>query len=561
MIRTVLRGWTLFVCWWLLIFVFAVFGRAQQIPEVNHNGVTMYSPDKPFETLSAAEGITSGSLQAVLNPLACGTGAKPAWCSGSELGAWINSAIAACPSSGCQIEIPALTSGTSYSLGSPIIVTKNKVNIRCDSKAPMVTTYSSTPLGPDGYYYGPVDVTGDYFKIEGCYLDLSSFSVGLNGIHLFGSKHSKVLNNTLYSSRAAALGSLLGVRIEGKASNIATDDEVSGNWIRVPYIALSTGDYSENGIVFRNNYTQEGYEAFDFNGSGCGGSCPGPPDSYGIRYVNNTAINYPNSSYVESASDVLIANNHFVNDGALLGEFATLRVHQTTTNGTMRVNISNNEFIGSATTWAAIHVFQNASDYIISGNTIRMSGADGILIDSTSGTPIEGLISGNIFANNGTSNPSGGFCGVRLHQSSGNNVGFVTIFGNYGYDDQVTHSQLNLLCSDGARTPFQLIYSMNMVSSGTAAYSLPDGCSGCTLRYNGAAQDWRENGSCTMAAGTCSAQTLAQTYSAAPACFANWTGAGTLTGLLKVPSTTTTVTPASSVGTDTAVVNWGCFGN
>lgn len=70
-----------------------------------------------------------------------------------------------------------------------------------------------------------------------------------------------------------------------------------------------------------------------------------------------------------------------------------------------------------------------------------------------------------------------------------------------------------------------------------------------------------DKGACTMSSGTCAAQSLSGTYSAAPICVASWTGAGTLTGALKVPSTTTTVTPASSLGTDTAVVNWQCFGN
>lgn len=55
MIRTVLRGWTQIVCWWLFIFVFAVLGRGQQIPEVTHNGVRMYSPDKPFEHVTLEE--------------------------------------------------------------------------------------------------------------------------------------------------------------------------------------------------------------------------------------------------------------------------------------------------------------------------------------------------------------------------------------------------------------------------------------------------------------------------------------------------------------------------
>lgn len=70
-----------------------------------------------------------------------------------------------------------------------------------------------------------------------------------------------------------------------------------------------------------------------------------------------------------------------------------------------------------------------------------------------------------------------------------------------------------------------------------------------------------DQGSCTMTAGTCAAQNLVKTYTTAPNCVATWNGSGTLTGILKVPSTTTTVTPASSVNTDTAVVNWICFGN
>lgn len=71
----------------------------------------------------------------------------------------------------------------------------------------------------------------------------------------------------------------------------------------------------------------------------------------------------------------------------------------------------------------------------------------------------------------------------------------------------------------------------------------------------------KDEGSCTMSSGACSAQTLGHTYTAAPLCFLQWNGSGTLTGILKAPSTTTTVTPASSVGSDTAVVNWFCSGS
>lgn len=70
-----------------------------------------------------------------------------------------------------------------------------------------------------------------------------------------------------------------------------------------------------------------------------------------------------------------------------------------------------------------------------------------------------------------------------------------------------------------------------------------------------------DTGQCTMSAGTCSAQTLGHTYTAAPGCIATWTGTGTLTGHVKVTSTTTAVTASSDVNTDTAQVTWACFGN
>jgi len=70
-----------------------------------------------------------------------------------------------------------------------------------------------------------------------------------------------------------------------------------------------------------------------------------------------------------------------------------------------------------------------------------------------------------------------------------------------------------------------------------------------------------DRGTCVMAAGTCSAQTLASTYTSAPTCVLTWTGTGTLAGVLKVASSTTTVTPSSSNAGDTAQVNWACFGN
>jgi hypothetical protein len=66
------------------------------------------------------------------------------------------------------------------------------------------------------------------------------------------------------------------------------------------------------------------------------------------------------------------------------------------------------------------------------------------------------------------------------------------------------------------------------------------------------------SGSCTMSAGTCTAQSFGITFDTAPVCTVTWKGAGTLSGNLKVTSTTTSVTPSSSGASDTAQVNWSC---
>lgn len=68
-------------------------------------------------------------------------------------------------------------------------------------------------------------------------------------------------------------------------------------------------------------------------------------------------------------------------------------------------------------------------------------------------------------------------------------------------------------------------------------------------------------GTCTMVAGACMAQSLGATFSVAPVCLLSWTGTGTLAGVLKITSTTTTASPASSNAGDTAQVNWVCFGS
>ena len=69
------------------------------------------------------------------------------------------------------------------------------------------------------------------------------------------------------------------------------------------------------------------------------------------------------------------------------------------------------------------------------------------------------------------------------------------------------------------------------------------------------------NGTCTMAAGTCSLIPFSPPLINIPTCFVTWTGTGTLTGILSSQRSTSGIQPKSSVNSDTAVVDWGCTGD
>jgi hypothetical protein len=376
----------------------------------------------------------------------------------------INAAVASCPSSGCTIEIP----NGSYRLSKPILVTKQHVTIKCDSPATMATSYSSTSLSPDGYYYGVIDVKGDFFTMEGCSIDVSSILVALSAIHLFSSSHSRITKNVISSRATPVLNAMIGIRVEGNGkAHIVSDDVFSGNTLEVPYIAMNVGDYSQQKIIFDGNTASRNYEGFDFNGGLCGGACPGPNDSFGIQFTNNEVTGQTNSSYVQDASDVLIAHNHFLNSGS--PAFASIRVLQATSRGMVGVTIDNNQFSGGA--GPGVHIYQNAQHWIVSNNSFDHMGDAGILVDASVGDPEFGVITNNTLRNNRG-------CGIVLKSAriGSLSVGAMSISGNRAWDDQSVPTQKHGLCSDGP-APFSLLFGVN-----DWTMSLPNGCKDCTTR-------------------------------------------------------------------------------
>jgi hypothetical protein len=72
--------------------------------------------------IEVKENTVSGTVNGVFNPAACGGTTPPSWCSGSDMGAWINAAFAVCkpsPYSSCTVTLP---SNNTYSYATTITI-------------------------------------------------------------------------------------------------------------------------------------------------------------------------------------------------------------------------------------------------------------------------------------------------------------------------------------------------------------------------------------------------------------------------------------------------------
>jgi len=195
----------------------------------------------------------------------------------------------------------------------------------------------------------------------------------------------------------------------------------------------------------------------------------------------------------------------------------------------------------------------NAIQINVNGRTVNGSSAN-FPIASLGGMTIYSDGTNYFASGNIGSVCSNGYCGSgNLDASFGVGAGgsaFINMFNgtllqaNNGIDTILMQNNGSTLkLTFGADGTLQLVGPMRLNAGSKARLLLAD------------------QGSCVMAAGTCAAQSLGTTYTTAPICMATVITAGGTQGTLRAPSTTTTVTPASSNAADTSTVGWTCFGN
>jgi len=279
-------------------------------------------------------------------------------------------------------------------------------------------------------------------------------------------------------------------------------------------------------------------------------------------------------------NDLAVTNNTFiVNDSTLggLNPFPRGGVNMTTTSTNSTLRLQGNEvscitgLFGNIGCGNAIGAFATISGF---GNMIQNNNFNG------------GYCPWIALNNNGGGNSGTRIIGNNMETVSGcaaitftTGVDSLKVMGNFFDSNPLlapninTDTLANVTVSQNYITkinPGNVVVSLNNLTGQTGNVAYNNTCSTnlgvaatpcVTLHTSGAnITQWNGDyaGTCTMAAGACPAYNFLVTYAVAPKCTATWNGTGTLTGLIKAANTKTTLTITSTVGTDTAVINWSC---
>lgn len=147
-----------------------------------------YPSGTPHHSLDAKPtGISNG----VFNPASCGTKPAPDWCSGSDIFAWANAAIAAC-SGRCDLYIPVAQYGP---VTTTLKINKPGVSVHCATRISTQIEYTGTGdavlvqplLGSGSGGFNPVIGAGGIYNCS-----LVGSPRGASGIHLVNTNDFEV---------------------------------------------------------------------------------------------------------------------------------------------------------------------------------------------------------------------------------------------------------------------------------------------------------------------------------------------------------------------------------
>jgi hypothetical protein len=424
---------------------------------------------------------------------------NPGCFAGSDIGAQINAAYAACPSVGCTVDVPA----GSYSYSTPIVAaTSNKpLVLRCG--------------------YGATSITGTtltYTNSTGIAINLASgLGSAIKGCAFVGPSNS---------------GNTIGLAISNATGSAQTQSQIEGSSVSGFGTCLSFGNNSYL-ISFRENSFFNCTRALSYpnttTGSGedlifYGGLIEGVIGSYTGSCVdfeaNAETVSFFGVSF-DSCGITINGPGNFQFAGGNMENLSSPRP-----NGVDFLNI------GSSGTQA----------------TVSMSGVS-VVEDSAGGTNTELIKNG---ANGGRLTITGGrfFAGSTLAELVNGVAGSITAVVNPFLNWTPT---TGVIGGSGAATSISggiITSNTNLVMNATNSHMQAGTATGAT----------DISPLCTMSAGSCT-YTFAQGWGFPPHCVGSWNGAGgSLTGILKIAASTSAVVATSSVGSDTPQIAMVCMG-
>jgi Right handed beta helix region len=148
---------------------------------------TTTSPDH-LPSISAST-VVAGSTNGTLHPTQCAAKAAAPWCSGSDLGAWVNAAGASC-SWECNVEIDPGSFTQTTTIRIPIF-NYQKSTITCSPGAHI--TYSGTGYWLDTFIQGGMSASGEQIAIRHC--EVTGTAGGAGAVRLLPSNSPVVEDN------------------------------------------------------------------------------------------------------------------------------------------------------------------------------------------------------------------------------------------------------------------------------------------------------------------------------------------------------------------------------
>ena len=361
---------------------------------------------------------------------------------GTDEGARINRAIAACPT-GCAIQIPAGT----HSVTTPITVCNPNIRLSGDGQGNTTLAQTFRSASND-----LILVRADGFELSGVTLmNTNPHATGGNLVHLLEANRARIHTTVFTDPRPQGtvrapngIGVIVnGVRIEGTRARPANYNQVIDNSFTVPTIAVTLSTNANSNNIQANQFI-DCFTAFDFNGDDA--------DSSGNSFSNNIVSGGSGGNFLQSVTAAVITGNQFIANGTAAG----YTLYMTLARGRRQADtlITNNTFRRSP--GGALSITNNSRDVIIANNLFADNGTDGIYVANPAGAVTHLNIQSNIFRDNGSRGGATIYAAIRVETAPGVPIGDWIISNNSAYDDRHHPGQAYGLLLSGAGSAFGL---------------------------------------------------------------------------------------------------------